>query len=225
MVWSKTGNNTLPLVILFTETYNIMCHSAFMSLGIHFHWLRRNTYYDVNSSTHGQMVAISQTSFSKSFPWMKIFVVLFKFCPLFLRGQLTISQHWFRNVLVPCGRQAITWTNADPVHWCIDAALGRGEISQSLWPNLLDVIDCCLMLPSHYPGQGRCVRSIFEHLSLRNFLEHVQHVQDMSSWNVYENISNCQLNHIGYLEFKVTGSDLHLNKLIHENNLLVKAST
>ena len=34
--------------------------------------------------------------------------------------QLTISQHWF----APNRRQAIIWTNADPIHWPLYATLG-----------------------------------------------------------------------------------------------------
>ena len=30
-------------------------------------------------------------------------------------------------------RQAITWTNADPVHWCIYAALGEDELMVEMW--------------------------------------------------------------------------------------------
>ena len=34
------------------------------------------------------------------------------------------------NGLAPNRRQAITWTNIDPVHWRIYAALGRYELNQ-----------------------------------------------------------------------------------------------
>ena len=30
-------------------------------------------------------------------------------------------------------RQAITWTNADPVHWCIYATLGGDELTLTIW--------------------------------------------------------------------------------------------
>ena len=42
---------------------------------------------------------------------------------LFLWVQLTISQHWL------AWRQAIIWTNADPVHWRIHASLGLNELN------------------------------------------------------------------------------------------------
>ena len=45
--------------------------------------------------------------------------------------QLTISQLGPGNGLAPIMRQAITWTNADPVHWRIYAALGRDELNGS----------------------------------------------------------------------------------------------
>ena len=44
-----------------------------------------------------KMDAISQTTFSSAFSWMKIFWFWLKFhWSLFLRVQLTIFQHWFR---------------------------------------------------------------------------------------------------------------------------------
>ena len=44
-----------------------------------------------------KMDAISQTTFSSGFSWMKIFEFRLKFhWSLFLRVQLTIFQHWFR---------------------------------------------------------------------------------------------------------------------------------
>ena len=44
-----------------------------------------------------KMVAISQTIFSDAFSWKKSFVFWWKFhWSLFLRVQLTITQHWFR---------------------------------------------------------------------------------------------------------------------------------
>ena len=61
--------------------------------------------------------------FSDVFSWMKSFVFWLKFHQsLFLGVQLKIIQHWFR--------QAIIWTNADPVHWCLYVALGGDELSE-----------------------------------------------------------------------------------------------
>ena len=43
-----------------------------------------------------KMAAISQRTFLNTFPWMKSFVFWLKFhWSLFLRVQLTMSQHWF----------------------------------------------------------------------------------------------------------------------------------
>ena len=52
------------------------------------------------------------------------------------------------NSLAPNRRQAITWTNADPVYWCIYAAYMRGD---ELWPrqngrHLQDDIFKCIFL-------------------------------------------------------------------------------
>ena len=52
---------------------------------------------DVNTLRPRQMDAISQTTFSSAFSWMKMFEFRFEFHrSLFLRVQLTIFQHWFR---------------------------------------------------------------------------------------------------------------------------------
>ena len=65
-----------------------------------------------------KMAAISQTIFSDAFSWMKSLVFFFKFhWSLFLRAQLTITQHWFIRL------QAIIGANADPMHSRIYAAL------------------------------------------------------------------------------------------------------
>ena len=42
----------------------------------------------------------------------------------------TFSRHWFKNGLALNRRQAITWTNADPIHWRIYAVLGGDESLQ-----------------------------------------------------------------------------------------------
>ena len=76
------------------------------------------------------MAAISQTIFSDTFSWMKCFVCWFKFhWSLFLRVQLTITSNGLDNGLAPNRRQAIIWTNADPIHRRIYAALEGGELT------------------------------------------------------------------------------------------------
>ena len=72
------------------------------------------------------MAAISQMMFSDAFSWMKIFIFLMKISLSFM-VQLTITQHWFRWCLALNRWQAIIWTNADPIHGLIYAALGRDE--------------------------------------------------------------------------------------------------
>ena len=86
-----------------------------------------------------QMDAISQTTFSSAFSWMKMFEFQLKFhWSLFLRFQLTIFQHWFRK-----------WLGADQatshylnqwwlVYWCIYASLGLNELMA--WPEAAVII-------------------------------------------------------------------------------------
>ena len=69
-----------------------------------------------------KIATILQKIFSDAFAWMKSFAFWLKFhWTLFLRVQLTISQ--------PIRRQAIIWTNSEPVHWRIYVALGGDELN------------------------------------------------------------------------------------------------
>ena len=79
------------------------------------------------------MDTILQTIFSDAIPWMKIFVFQLKFpWSLFLRVQLTTPSIGLDNGLVPNRREAIMWTNTDPIHWRIYAALGGDELTLGL---------------------------------------------------------------------------------------------
>ena len=83
----------------------------------------------INTLRLRQMAAISQTTLSNPFSWMKIFAFRLKFhWSLFLRSQLTIFQHWFRK-----------WLGADQatshylyqwwlVYWRIYVSLGLNEL-------------------------------------------------------------------------------------------------
>ena len=65
------------------------------------------------------MATISQTIFSDAFSWTKSFVFWLKFhWSLLLRVQMTINKHY--------RRQAIIWTNAEPIHWRIRGSGGGG---------------------------------------------------------------------------------------------------
>ena len=82
------------------------------------------------------MDAISQTTFSNAFSWKKLFEFRLKFhWSLFLRVQLLILHHWFRQ-----------WLGAGPatshclnqwwlVYWCIYASLGLNELIKTCTVN------------------------------------------------------------------------------------------
>ena len=59
--------------------------------------------------------------------WISIKIWL-KFVP---KGRINIlySNIGSNNGLAPTRRQAIIWTNADPIHWYIYAALGGDELT------------------------------------------------------------------------------------------------
>ena len=86
--------------------------------------------HSVNSSPLDKMVVISQTTFLNVFSWIKMFEFWLK-CHwnLFLQVQSTESIS-SGNGLVPIRRQAIIWTNADPVHWLICTVLGGDELNK-----------------------------------------------------------------------------------------------
>ena len=56
---------------------------------------------------------------------MKFCIVIEFHWSLFLRVWLRISEHWSGNGSAPNRQQAITWSNTDPVYWCIYEALGE----------------------------------------------------------------------------------------------------
>ena len=78
-----------------------------------------------------KMAAVSQTTFSSAFSWMKNLLFWFKFhWILFLMVQLTITQHWFRKWL-GTGQATNHYLN----HWWLDyrriyASLGLNELMQ-----------------------------------------------------------------------------------------------
>ena len=69
-------------------------------------------FQGVNSSPPNKMATISQTVFSDAYSWMKRFLFWLKFhWSLFLRVQLTITQHWLRLWLYgPCMIVPHKWT-------------------------------------------------------------------------------------------------------------------
>ena len=69
------------------------------------------------------MAAISQTIYSAAFSWMKSFCIVIKIslkfapkCPIDNKPAL-VSSIGLDNGLAPNRREAIIWTNTDPVHW------------------------------------------------------------------------------------------------------------
>ena len=100
----------------------ILLNMRIMNSSLDCHMLR--TKYKKMKLTHlplDKMTAISQTVFSDALSWIKSFLLWLKFhWILFLRVQLTIAQHW------------CIWSNADPIHWRIYAALLGDEFMSCL---------------------------------------------------------------------------------------------
>ena len=98
------------------------------------HWGRDNT------------AAISQTTHSNTFSWMKMLYFRLKFhWSLFLRVQLTISHHWFRWWL-SAGQATSHYLNQWWfVHWCIYASLGLNEFTETLGSTWIECSNITLM--------------------------------------------------------------------------------
>ena len=113
--------------------YHLFEFSSFMS-GIFHHfwinWLKHEHWlwylYIVNSSPPGH----DGRHFAYKFHW-----------GLVLRFQLTITSIGLDNSLAPNRRQAISWTNADPIHGRLHGAL-VGDESKGEHPNIL--VLCCI---------------------------------------------------------------------------------
>ena len=74
------------------------------------------------------MAAVSLTTFSSAFSEIKSLVFWFEFhLILFPTVQYTEPSIGLDNGLAPNRRQAIIWTNVNPIHWRIYAVLGGDE--------------------------------------------------------------------------------------------------
>ena len=106
----------------------------------HHHYLTQRGYNSptlmrnqvlINSSPPGQYGRqFDRRPFSNAFPWMKMIEFRFNLHWIFPQD----SNWQYASIgsghgLAPNRRQAITWTNDDPVHWRIYASLGRNELT------------------------------------------------------------------------------------------------
>ena len=124
----------IVLVLMVSEELALTCRNQVISDSLT-HWGRE------------KMDAISQATFWSAFSWMKMFEFRLKFhWSLFLRVQLTIFQHWFRQWL-----GAVQATSHYLNQWWLDyrriyASLGLNELNRSI--SLLPM-PWLLVLPGH----------------------------------------------------------------------------
>ena len=86
-----------------------------------------------------KMIAISQTTFTSKFSWMKIYELCLRFHEICSEG----SNWWWSRIvsdngLVPTRRQAIIWISDVLGYRRINASLGLNELAKYL-------IHCCLV--------------------------------------------------------------------------------
>ena len=104
-----------------------------------------------------KMAAISQTTVSSAFLKMKSFVFRFDF-PTEVCYQVSDWQYvgiGSGNGFAPNRRQAIAWTNADPVHRRIYAALGRCV-------NVMSYDQLCEGVTNGFPHKGPVMGKAFQ---------------------------------------------------------------
>ena len=86
------------------------------------------------------MAAISQTTYSSAFSWMKMFEFRLKFqWSLFLRVQLTIFQHWFRLWLGDVQATSHYLNQWWLIYRCIYASLGLNKLIGPWGTNLTEI--------------------------------------------------------------------------------------
>ena len=88
-------------------------------------------YELINILRMRKITTVSQTIFSNAISWVKIYELRLRFhCRLFLRFELTIFQHWFRQWL---GTDQATSHLLDQwwlIYWRIYASLGINELNE-----------------------------------------------------------------------------------------------
>ena len=151
------------------------------------------------------MATFSQSIFSGAFSWMESVVFWLKLhWSLFLMVKLTINQHW---------PQVIIWTNADPIHWRIYAALGGDEFNAGpIWirdPNL------CVTVPADALTPIGCRPSAATMLTAKlDTFSYKFCWLSMIPWHFYKPVISFKMaGEISrYFEFCLTqGSNEHLN--------------
>ena len=99
-----------------------------------------------------KMAAVSQTTFSNAFSWMKMFEFRLKFdWSVFPRVQLTIFQHWFRWWLGAVQATSNYLNQWWIVYRRIYASLGLNELTDSPNPQLIVHIICTLYWVRLFP--------------------------------------------------------------------------
>ena len=111
---------------------NLIClHNSWIFL-----WYRPHILFVLTHWGRDNMAAVSQTTLSNAFSWMKMLEFRLRFhWSLFLRVQLTIIQHWFRKWL-GAGQATSHYLNQWwLVYWRIYASLGLNEFNTTRFEN------------------------------------------------------------------------------------------
>ena len=134
------GLNIIIKLVQVMALYGSLTWNVFF-IRLHF-IINQNRQQSFNTLRSRQMDAISQTTFSNAFSWMKMFEFRLKFhWSLFVRFQLTILQHWFRYWLGAVQATSHYLNQWWLVYWRIYASLGLNELNE---PMMTQFTDTCI---------------------------------------------------------------------------------
>ena len=156
-----------------------------------------------------KMATISQTIlFSNAFSRMKHFVFWLKF-----HWRLSQGSNWqsssigLDNGLSPIRRQAIIWTNADPINWRIYATLGGDELTQMF------IVSVCKSLSTVWAPKYFIRQESYEHKITQNLTNYMPQLSLIANYkNILDSIMK-QLS-LPYWYLTSTYSSQHINHFL-----------
>ena len=113
------------------------------------------------------------------------------------------------NGLVPNRRQAIIWTNADPINWRIHATLGGDELTQMF------IVSVCKSFSTVWAQKSFIHQETYEHKITQNLTNYMPQLSLIANYkNILDSIMK-QLS-LPYWYLTSTYSSQHINNFLHE---------
>ena len=140
-----------------------------------------------------------------------------KFCIL-IKISLTFVPKWSNwqsssigldNGLAPNRRQAIIWTNADPINWRIYATLKGGELTHMF------IVSVCLSLSTVWAPKSFIYQETYEHKITQNLTNYMPQFSLIANYKNFLNSIMKQLS-FPYWYLTSTYSSQHINHFLPE---------